>query len=110
MVSASMIFNSSNISINIKRLIYIGLVAFFVTRVYTSGVKLIAQEVGYSQKIITEDPQMYPSFTMCALYVPFYGAEGVTSMSPNLTEKFLANKDFMNNILELKHSYEDENG
>ena len=53
---------------------------------------------------------MYPSFTMCALYVPFYGAEGITSMSPNLTEKFLANKDFMNHILQLKHSYEGENG
>ena len=52
-LSASMIINSSNI----KRLIYIGLAAFFVTRVYTAGVKLIAQDVGYSQKIITEDPQ-----------------------------------------------------
>ena len=104
MVSASTLINSDNI----KRLIYIGLAAFFVTRVYSSGTKLAAQEVGYSQKIITEDPQMYPSFTMCALYVPFYGAEGLTSMSSNLTEKFLANKDFMDHILELKHSYQEE--
>ena len=72
--------------------------------------KLIAQEVSYSQKIITEDPQLYPSFTMCALFVPFYGADGVTSMSPNMTEMFMANKDFMDHILELKQSYEDGNG
>ena len=106
MVSASMLVNSDNI----KCLIYIGLASFFVTRVYNCTMKLVAQDVGYSQKIITEDPQMYPSFTMCALFVPFYGAEGITSMSQNLTEKFLANKDFMDHILELKHSLENKNG
>ena len=106
MMSSNMLVNSDNI----KRLIYIGLAAFFVTRVYSSAVKLIAQDVSYSQKIITEDPQMYPSFTMCALYVPYYGADGITSMSQNLTEKFLVNKNFKEHILQLKHSYEDENG
>ena len=106
MVSTNMLVNSDNIKI----LIYIGLAAFFVTRVYSSAVKLIAQDVSYSQKIITEDPQMYPSFTMCALYVPFYGADAITSMSQNLTEKFQANKDFRDHILQLKHSYETENG
>ena len=106
MVSTNMLLNSDNI----KRLIYIGLAAFFVTRVYSSAVKLIAQDVSYSQKIITEDPQMYPSFTMCALYVPFYGADKLTTMSQNLTEKFLVNKNFKEHILQLKHSYEDKNG
>ena len=97
MVSTNMLVNSDNI----KRLIYIGLAAFFVTRVYSSAVKLIAQDVSYSQKIITEDPQMYPSFTMCALYVPFYGADALTSMSENLTEKFLVNENFKELILQL---------
>ena len=77
---------------------------------HSSCVKLIARDVSYSLKIITEDPQLYPSFTMCALFVPFYGADGLTSMSPNMTEKFLANEDFMDHILELKQSFEDENG
>ena len=72
--------------------------------------KLMARDVSFSQKIIKEDPQMYPSFTMCATYLPFFGPDRVSSMSQNLTEVYIAHEDMMDNIIELRHSYEDENG
>ena len=48
--------------------------------------------------------------TMCAYYVPFFGPDNVASMSSNMTEVFIAHKVLMDHIIELKHSYEDENG
>ena len=102
--------NLGAISANIKMLIYIGLCAFFFSRIYISCVKLMARDVSFSQKIIKEDPQMYPSFTMCATYLPFFGPDRVSSMSQNLTEVYIAHEDMMDNIIELRHSYEDENG
>ena len=52
---------------------------------------------------------MYPSFTMCAIYLPFFGPDAIVSMSSNLTEILTANKDLMDYIIVLKHTYEDEN-
>ena len=104
---------SSNLGViaaNIKGVIYIGLAAFFMSRIYISCLKLMAHNVSFSQKIIKEDPQMYPTFTMCAYYVPFFGPDNVASMSSNMTEVFIAHKVLMDHIIELKHSYEDENG
>ena len=102
--------NLSLISANVKAVIYICLWAFFWSRIYISCVKLMARDVSFSQKIIKEDPQMYPSFTMCATYLPFFGPDRVSSMSQNLTEVYIAHEDMMDNIIELIHSYEDENG
>ena len=104
---------SSNLGViaaNIKGVIYIGLAAFFMSRIYISCLKLMARDVSFSQRIIKEDPQMYPSFTMCAYYYPFFGPDSVASMSSNLTEVFIVNKDLIGHIIKLKHSYEDENG
>ena len=97
------------ISANVKRVIYISLAAFFMSRIYISCLKLMARDVSFSQKIIKEDPQMYPSFTMCAIYLPFFGPDAIVSMSSNLTEILTANKDLMDYIIVLKHTYEDEN-
>ena len=102
--------NFGGIAENIKRVIYIGLSAFFLSRIYISCLKLMARDVSFSQRIIKEDPQMYPIFTMCAYYVPFFGPDNVASMSSNMTEVFIAHKVLMDHIIELKHSYEDENG
>ena len=98
------------ISANVKRVIYISLAAFFMSRIYISCLKLMARDVSFSQKIIKEDPQMYPSFTMCVAYYPFFGPDMVAAWSRNLTEVFIAHKVLIDRITELTHQYENENG
>ena len=102
--------NVNVISTNIKTVVYISLAAFFMSRVYNSCLKLMAGDVSFSQRIIKEDPQMYPSFTMCVAYYPFFGPDMVASWSRNLTEVFIAHKVLIDRITELTHQYENENG
>ena len=97
------------ITATMKRVIYVSLAAFFISRIYISSMKLRAREVSFSQKIIKEDPQMYPSFSMCAYYFPFFGPDSIIMMSSNLTEWFRAHEVLFDHILDLQHVYEDEN-
>ena len=94
----------------VKRIIYITLVAMFLSRIYFSCVKLKASDVSFSQKVLQEDPQMYPSFMICATYSPFFGPDAIASMSSNLTEIYNAHKVLIEHIILLRHQYEDENG
>ena len=102
--------NANGILANAKRLIYTTLVAIFLSRIYISSMKLKAREVSFSQRVIQEDPQMYPSFMICAHYSPFFGPDAIASMSSNLTEIYNAHKVLIEHIILLRHQYEDENG
>ena len=101
--------NANGILANAKRIMYITLVAIFFSRIYISSMKLKAGEVSFSQRIVQEDTQMYPSFMICAHYSPFFGPDAVASMSSNLTEIYNAHKVLTEHIIFLKHYYEDEN-
>ena len=102
--------NANGILANVKRIIYITLVAIFLSRIYISCSKLKAREVSLSQRVLQEDPQMYPTFMMCAIYSPFFGPDAIASMSSNLTEIYNAHKVLIERIIFLRHHYEDENG
>lgn len=76
---------------------------------YESGKKLDAREVAYAQSIVTQEEQLYPSITICPYYFPFWGPDGVTNMSSNMTRIYEANKFLKDMLIRVDHGYEKGN-
>ena len=92
----------------VNKIVFVALVALFLSQVWTAYQKLTKRNVAYDQEVRSSMEQFYPSFTLC----PEYETEGLmfNDIGHSIDEIFNYRKNIMDEMDFLTHIVKSEDG